>query len=669
MTTTSEPGAAGAATGHAERTATAGAPAPVRDLASALAVARAILGDDPAAAAFLRRLERWWPDLAEGWEPPYAGSPRGAAQLGRVVATMAARWAARPAVLRALDDERIAAPDWFQRPDMVGYVCYADRFASTLRGIEDHLDYLGELGVRYLHLMPLLQPREGDNDGGYAVADYRAVDPRLGTMDDLGHLAGVLRERGVSICIDLVLNHCAAEHAWARAAAAGDPEAAELFWIFPDRREPDGYERTLPEVFPDFAPGNFTPLPDGRWVWTTFNAWQWDLNWSNPRVFAEILDILLDLANRGVDVFRLDAVAFMWKRLGTNCQNQPEVHALLRALRACARIAAPAVVFKAEAIVGPDDLAPYLGAGGHEGRECDLAYHNSLMVQYWSSLASRDTRLMTRVLGAFPHKPAATAWGAYIRCHDDIGWAITDEDAATVGWSGPGHRRFLSEFYAGHFPGSFAAGDYFQVNEATGDSRISGSFASLAGLERALEAGDPAAVDLAIARMLAGEALMLGWDGLPLLYMGDEVGHLNDAGYVDDPSRASDNRWLHRPRMDWALAGRRHDPGSVPGRLFGGLRRLIETRRSLPQLHAAVPLAVLDLGDPALFAFVRRLEGAPLLAVHNLTERHAAVDPAALARLGLGPLRDALAPAEALVPGAWVEMPGYRVRWLVPAEG
>jgi amylosucrase len=635
-------------------------------LERAVAAATAAAGHaDPAElATFLLRLRRWWADLREGLEGAYADDPRLGTAVESIAGVLGARWAVRPADLRALDAERSGHPDWFQQPDMVGYVAYADRFAGTLPAVADHLDYLEELGVRYLHLMPLLRPRPGDSDGGYAVADYREVDPRLGTMDDLEALARELRGRGISLCIDLVLNHCAAEHEWAVRARGGDPEASALFWIFPDRSLPDRHERTLPEVFPDFAPGNFTQLPDGRWVWTTFNTFQWDLNWSNPRVFVEILDILLDLANRGVDVFRLDAVAFMWKRLGTNCQNQPEVHALLRALRACARIATPAVVFKAEAIVGPDDLAPYLGVGRNHGRECDLAYHNSLMVQYWSALATRDTRLMTHVLASFPTKPSTTSWGTYIRCHDDIGWAITEKDAAAVGWSGPDHRAFLSTFYVGLFPGSFALGEVFQQNAATGDARISGAFASLAGLERGLAARDQAAVDLAIARILLGNALIMGWDGLPLLYMGDEIALLNDRSYRRDPDRATDNRWLHRPRMDWARAAERTGDGPV-GRVFQGIRRLIHIRRGLPQLHAATPLEVLDLGDPGLFAFVRSHPSGPLLAVHNFTDAPRALEGRVLEMVGIGEACDAIAGEDGLTSQAPLLLAPYQARWLV----
>jgi len=627
--------------------------------------AAAILAFDPDAGAFLDRLRQWWPDLWNGLERPYLEHPDRLASMRSLARVMAARWAARPTALRGLDRQRIARPDWFQDPSMVGYVFYVDRFAGTLRGVEDHLDYLEELGVRYVHLMPVLRPREGDNDGGYAVADYRAVAPELGTVDDLEHLAGSLRARGMSLCIDLVLNHTAAEHEWARRAADGEAVYAGYYRIYPDRTVPDAYERTLPEVFPDFAPGSFTRLSDGRWVWTTFNEWQWDLNWANPRVFVEILDILLEHANRGIDVFRLDAVAFMWKRLGTSSQNQPEVHDLLQALRACARIAAPSVIFKAEAIVGPEDLVPYLGVGSAHGRECDLAYHNSVMVQLWSAMATRDTRLMAHVLGNVPAKPSTTAWATYVRCHDDIGWAITERDAEAMGWSGPAHRAFLTAFYAGRHEGSFAVGDVFQENPATGDSRISGTCASLAGLERGLATGDEVAIDAAIRRILVAHALIASWDGIPLLYMGDEIGLRNDRSYLDDPRLANDNRWLHRPWMDWTAAARRDDPTTVEGRIHAGIRHIMRTRASLPHLHAATPLHVVGVGDRRVFAFVRAHERGPLLVLANLSHEAVTLDGRTLALAGLLDVRDALDPVSRYAQGDGVDLPPYVARWLV----
>jgi len=348
------------------------------------------------------------------------------------------------------------------------------------------------------------------------------------------------------------------------------------------------------------------------WVWTTFNSFQWDLNWSNPDVFCEFADIVLALANQGVEVFRLDAIAFLWKRMGTNCQNQPEVHALTQALRAVGRIACPSVIFKAEAIVGPHDLVHYLGKGRHHAKVSDLAYHNSLMVQIWSMLASRDVRLAVRALSALPPIPASTAWITYARCHDDIGWAIDDQDAWCAGLDGHAHRAFLSDFYAGSFPGSFARGLVFQRNEQTGDSRISGTLASLAGLQ----AGDPHAV----ARILLVHAVILGWGGVPVIWMGDEIGLLNDERWDRDPEHADDNRWVHRPPMAWQDEDR-EDRAPRRTDVYDGLRHLVARRRETEQLHASVGANVLEASDPGVLLVLRDHPLGPLLGAYNVTEQ------------------------------------------------
>jgi amylosucrase len=457
----------------------------------------------------------------------------------------------------------------------------------------------------------LLQPRPGENDGGYAVADYRAVDPRLGTMDDLEAVAGALHERGMSLCIDLVLNHTAREHRWAQGWLAGEPEYAGFYTAFPDRSMPDAYDATIPEVFPDRAPGSFTWVPEacggaGGWVWTTFWPYQWDLDYTNPEVTLAMLGEITWLANRGVDVFRMDAVPFMWKRLGTSCQNQPEGHRLLQLLHALTRLAAPGVVFKAEAIVAPEDLVPYLGAHDRYRPECELAYHNQLMVLLWSGLATGDARLPAAALRRMRPIPSSTSWVTYVRGHDDIGWAISDADAGAAGVSGFGHRRFLNDFYSGRFRGSFARGALFQENEATGDARISGSTASLCGIEEALDRGDDGALEDGIRRLVLLYSVVYSFGGIPLLYMGDELALRNDSGYLDDPERAPDNRWMHRPPMDWAAAARRKDPATLEGRVFSRLQRLGEVRRALPALRGGGECTVLDVGNEAVLAYRRR---------------------------------------------------------------
>ena len=590
----------------------------------------------PEADAFLARLEQLSFDIVEPLGQVYGSTVNLTRFVTGLVLDALEAAAGRPAALRLLDRRREIDPGWFQRSRMIGYVCYADRFAGSLPGVRRHLDYLAELGVSYLHLMPLLRPRDGDNDGGYAVADYAAVDPRLGRMDDLQALVGDLHERGIALCVDLVLNHTAREHEWARKALAGDPACRDMYLIYPDRAEPDAYQRTLPEVFPDQAPGSFTEVPGLGWVWTTFHDYQWDLNYANPAVFRAMLGIMFDLANRGIDVLRLDAAPFLWKRIGTDCQNQPEAHLLVQAFRALTRLAAPGLVLKAEAIVGPDLLVQYLGGHDRYRPECDLAYDNQLMVMLWSTLATRDARLAETALSRRRPAPAGTAWVSYLRCHDDIGWSVSDADAASAGVGGFTHRRFLNDFYSGAFPGSFARGAVFQDNPATGDARISGTAASLCGIEAALAAGDPGELTLAIQRLESMYAVVFSFGGIPLIYMGDELALRNDPGWAGEPAQAHDNRWMHRPLMDWAAAARRHDPASLEGRVFAAMLGLIGARRDLLALRSGGTTGILPTENRSVLAYRRaHPRSAPFLALTNFSDFTQPVDAGITGRAGL----------------------------------
>lgn len=626
------------------------------------------VGLEPLARDILRmRIELYWADVLRPLRRLYGERDDFDQWVGRLLEIVARGYAARPPELRLMDLRRQGEPDWFQQPDMMGYVAYAERFAGDLHGVGEHIPYLKEMGVTYLHLMPLLKPRSGANDGGYAVADYRAVNPLLGTMADLSHLAAELRANDISLCIDLVCNHTAKEHEWARRAVAGDPVYQNYYLMYPDRTMPDEFEKTLPEVFPDFKPGNFTYYEDiDRWVWTTFNEYQWDLNYANPAVLAEMLDIILFLANQGVEILRLDAVAFMWKRLGTDSQNQPEAHDILQVFRALSRIAAPGLLLKAEAIVSPPKLIPYLGRGDATNKECELAYHNVYMVLLWSSLAERRVALMTRALQNMPPIPAGTAWVTYVRCHDDIGWAVTDEDAAEVGLSGASHRAFLSEFYSGRFPDTFARGATFQFNPRTNDRRISGSCGSLAGLERALESKDAAQVEQAISRILLLYNLIFAFGGIPLIYMGDEIGLLNDAGYRDDPERRDDNRWMHRPAMDWERATERDDWWSVPGRIFQGMRRMLSVRRRTVAFHAQAGAFPVWTHNESVFGLLRDSPHGRVLVLANFSERPQTVPGYRLHEMYFGGhLIDRL--TGAVVDSAdGITLEGYEALWLTP---
>jgi len=610
----------------------------------------------------LDRFDRWGADLIDGLA--------GAYDIGYIVPelieVMAKNHASRDADLQQRDRERVLNPDWFQRNDTIGYVCYTELFDKDLKGLNKRVDYLRGLGVSYLHLMPILKPRPGANDGGYAVMDYRALREDLGTMAELKSTAKKLHSTGISLTLDLVLNHVALEHEWAEKAKAGDPHYRDYFYIYPDRHMPDQFEANLPEVFPDFAPGNFT-WDDGvhGWVWTTFNSYQWDVNWANPNVFCEFADIIGNLANHGVDCLRLDAIAFIWKRLGTNCQNQEEVHAITQALRAFARILCPSLIFKAEAIVGPSQVGAYLGEGQRSGKVSDLAYHNSLMVQIWSAIAAKDARLMELSLSRFKALPSNTAWGIYLRCHDDIGWAIDDMDAARLGFSGHEHRMFLADYFTGKFYGSDARGADFQTDAVSGERRTSGTAASLAGIEVALGSGDAARLQRAIDRYICAYSMIFGFGGIPLIYMGDEIGLFNDDSYVNDPAKAEDNRWLHRPAMDWSTAdaAAAGELGhSVAGQIRHRMQRLIETRKRLTSLHAGVASKVRAGRGQGIAIFERFHPAGNLVQVYNLNEQNRFIGADELAGFG-GNLVDELT-GQQLWLGEGLMLAPYEVRWL-----
>ncbi len=533
-------------------------------------------------------------------------------------------WIARPEPLKALDLHRAADPAWFQDQAMVGAVCYVDRFADDLKGLRQRIPYLKELGINYLHLMPLFVSPDGENDGGYAVSDYRQVDPRLGDTEELRGLCGALREAGISLVLDMVFNHTSDEHPWAEKARAGDPRHRGYYFIFPDRSEPDAYQRTLRDIFPDRREGSFTLDPrSGCWVWTTFNAYQWDLNYQNPRVFRAMLGEMLHLANLGVEILRMDAVAFIWKRMGTGCENQPEAHRLLRAYNSLIRLAAPGVLFKSEAIVHPDQVVEYIGAG-----ECQLSYNPLLMALLWNSLATRKVRLLRQALTRRHALPEGCAWVNYVRCHDDIGWTFSDEDAAELGIDGGDHRRFLNDFYTGRYPGSFARGVPFGANPRTGDCRVAGTLASLAGLEQALDTGDKQGVDLSVRRILLLHGMIMSTGGIPLIYLGDEVAALNDYSFTGDPALAQDTRWVHRPRRMWEQEARAMaDPVSPRARVHQGLERLISLRKGCQALAGAA-LRVIPLASDHVLAFHRF--GAPeedgLLVLANFSDDPRRVD-------------------------------------------
>jgi amylosucrase/maltose alpha-D-glucosyltransferase/alpha-amylase len=565
---------------------------------------------------FIKRLELYFPTLFKKLFPLYGNVYDAIYYLEELFFVLAESWITRPKNLKLLDQIREADPLWYQSEKMIGAVCYVDLFAGSLKGLYQKIPYLTELGVTYLHLMPLFKTPEGENDGGYAISSYREINPDIGNMDDLIALAEELRKHGISLVLDFVFNHTSHEHEWAQKAKTGDPFYQNFYWIYPNRRIPDAFEAHLREIFPDEHPGAFTYFETiDKWVWTTFHSYQWDLNYQNPAVFVNMAKEMLFLANAGVEVLRLDAVAFIWKQMGTGCENLPEAHLLIQAFNLIARIAAPALVFKSEAIVHPDEVIKYIS---HD--ECQISYNPLLMALVWESLATREIKLLSHSLQKRLAIPDRCSWVNYVRCHDDIGWTFSDEDAAQMWIKGYDHRQFLNEFYRGRFPGSFAKGLPFQENPKTGDCRISGTCASLGGLEKAITQETEIEVDLAIKRILLIHGIILTIGGIPLIYLGDEVGKVNDYSFQNNPAKSSDSRWVHRSFFDEQKAELRNRKDTIEGRIFSGLVRLIKLRKSHP-VFENLNTEVIDTFNPHVLGFSKKINNDYFIVMANFSEK------------------------------------------------
>jgi amylosucrase len=528
------------------------------------------------------------------------------AQMVSLVETLAFRYIERAPVLRKSDLARERDYNWFLSQKWVGMALYCNRFADDLKGLHDNLPYLQELGINLLHVMPMLDCPPGASDGGYAVRDFYRIDPRFGTTQDVETLAATLKRRDMLLVLDVVVNHTSNEHEWAKRARQGDKQYQDYYFVFDDREIPDIYEQTMPEIFPVTAPGNFTWDEEmGKWVMTVFNTYQWDLNYRNPAVLIEMIDIILFWANRGADILRLDAVAFLWKKMGSVCQNEREAHLLLQLMKDCCQVTAPGVLFIAEAIVAPSEISKYFGEDAINAKECEIAYNATLMALLWDAVATKNAVLLNQGIKSLPAKLERATWLNYARCHDDIGLGFDDSDIRLAGYEPAPHRRFILDYFTGRFPGSPARGLLFGENPKTGDARISGSLASLVGLESALESGDEAAIDAAIKTIVLLHSVIMSFGGIPLLYYGDAIGTLNSLEYLADPTQAADNRWMHRSHFDWNKAQKRHQTGTVEQRIFSTLKKMIALRKETTAFADFDNRQLLAVDNPNVLVFSR----------------------------------------------------------------
>ncbi len=566
--------------------------------------------------AFLERLRPREEELRQLYLSLYHGDQNA---YGYFLAMLRRCWEERSETLKALDEARVAYPDWYRSRSLVGMLMYADAFAGDLAGVRAKLDYIDDCGVNYLHLMPLLESPQGRSDGGYAVSDFRKVQPSLGTMEDLAALAEDCHARGIALCLDFVMNHTSEDHEWARRARAGEKEVQDRYFFFDNWDVPRRYEKTVPQVFPTTAPGNFTWCPEaGKVVMTTFYPYQWDLNYANPVVFNDMTENMLYLCNRGVDVIRLDAVPYIWKELGTNCRNLPQVHTLVRIMRIVCEIVCPGTLLLGEVVMEPSKVVPYFGPV--EKPECHLLYNVTTMASTWHTVATRDVRLLRHQLGQVFALPREYTFLNYLRCHDDIGWGLDYAYLAGFGFDEAAHKKYLNDYLTGRWPGSPARGELYNDDPRLRDARLCGTTASLCGIEAARYEKDDAKLDWAVRLDVMLHAYMFTLSGIPVLYSGDEVARENDYAYHDDPLKAADSRFLHRGRMDWEAAGRRTDPAAPEGRVFTSLRQLERLRAAHRCFDARADIWVVNTHDDGVLGVGRYWQGEKLVALFNFAD-------------------------------------------------
>ena len=521
----------------------------------------------------------------------------------------------RNADLKKLDRRRVKNPDWYKQNDLLGMMMYTNAFAGTLKRVKEKLPYVKSCGVNYLHFMPLLESPKGRDDGGYAVADFRKVKPELGTMEDLEDLTAECHRQGISCCLDFVMNHTSEDHEWARAARNGDPVARSRYFFYDDWFVPNIYEETVPEVFPTTAPGNFTWINDcNQVVMTTFYPYQWDLNYANPMVFNDMVGNMLYMANRGIDVIRLDAVPYIWKQIGTNCRNLPQVHTLVRMMRIISEIVCPGVLLLGEVVMEPSKVVPYFGTV--DKPECHMLYNVTTMASTWNTIATKNVGLLKRQMDQVCALPKDYVFLNYLRCHDDIGWGLDYDWLAQFGIDEVAHKKFLNDYFTGKGYNSDSRGELYNDDPRLGDARLCGTTASLSGLEAGQYEANADKIEQAIACDLMLHGYLLAQSGIPVLYSGDEIGQTNDYTYKNDPDKCADSRYLHRGNFPWDKVENK-DP--VAMKIFDALRHMEDIRASHDVFSCNANVYTIETGCASVLGIVREYAGHELRAFFNFS--------------------------------------------------
>ena len=458
------------------------------------------------------------------------------------------------------------------------------------------------------------------------------------------------------------MNHTSEDHEWARKAKAGDPEYQSRYFFYDNYDLPAQFERTVPEVFPTTAPGNFTWVQEaGKYVMTTFYPYQWDLNYWNPVVLNEMAQNMLNLVNQGIDVIRIDAVPYIWKQLGTNCRNLPQVHTIVRIMRIICEIVCPGVLLLGEVVMEPDKVVPYFGSV--EKPECHMLYNVTTMAATWNSVATKDIRLLRQQMNVVSGLPKDYVFLNYLRCHDDIGWGLDYPWLRQFGIDEVSHKKYLNDFLTGQYPGSFGRGELYNSDPESGDARLCGTTASLCGIEKAAFEKDAEALEKAVRLDLMLHAYMLSQSGIPVIYSGDEIGQENDYTYHENPRKWDDSRYLHRGDFRWDREKKRSVKGSLQEKIFDGIKKLETIRAQYPVFCTDAQVWTIDTWDDSILGLVREYGEEKVIALFNFSE----FDKVAWINEEDGMYTDLISGRAMEAKG--VEIPAYGVYWLMRENG
>lgn len=522
--------------------------------------------------------------------------------------------------LKKSDQEREKNRDWYRKNDMIGMMLYVDNFAGNLSGVCEKISYFQKTNINYIHLMPFLESPKEKSDNGYAVSDFGKVNKKFGTIKDLVSLIQKCHESGIYVSMDFVMSHTSDEHEWAKKAREGQKEYQDRYYFFDNYSMPALYERTMSQVFPTTAPGNFTWIRElQNYVMTTFHPYEWDLNYANPIVFHEMMNHFLYLANCGIDIMRIDAISYIWKEINTPCRDLPQAHMLIRAMRIISEIVCPGVLLLGEVETEPQKAVSYFGTA--DKPECHMLSNTTGMATIWNTVATRDTRLLKNHLDFFAKLPRDFIFLNHLRCHDEIRWKLDYRSLQSWGMEEVPHKKYLNDFFTGKVKESFSKAELYNESLYFNDARVCATTASLCGMEKALEEKDEKKLQMAVSLDTMLHALLFMQSGIPILYSGDEIGQLNDYSYKQDEKKKKDCRWVYRGKMDWQTVDKLEKEKTAFGQIFENLQKLKEMKKREKVYDADAKFYTIPTWDDSLLCLVREKEKDKVIGLFNFSEK------------------------------------------------